>query len=68
MLQSFMHNLTLFIHTFLTRKHAFEQGFLTLSTVILLVTTTTYIYRKPASKRTTQPQPCFLDYLTLLST
>ena len=36
MLQSFMHSLALFIHTFLTRKHVFEQGFLTLSTVILV--------------------------------
>ena len=34
MLQSFVHSLTLFIHTFLTGKHAFEQGFSRLSTDI----------------------------------
>ena len=36
MLQSFVHSLTFFIHTFLTTEHTFEQGFLTLSTVILV--------------------------------
>jgi hypothetical protein len=30
----FMHSYNLFIHTFLTARHAFEQGFLYLSTVI----------------------------------
>ena len=34
MLQSFMHSLTLFIHTFLTVRHALEQGVSALSTVI----------------------------------
>ena len=28
------HSYSLFIHTFLTARHAFEQGFLSLSTVI----------------------------------
>ncbi|KGA13661.1 hypothetical protein GM50_21795 [freshwater metagenome] len=36
MLESFVHSSTLFIHKFLTVEHAFEQGFLTLSTVILV--------------------------------
>jgi hypothetical protein len=31
----FAHSYNLFIHTFLTARHAFEQGFLLLSTVIL---------------------------------
>ena len=31
---AFMHSYNLFIHTFLTARHAFEQGFLYLSTVI----------------------------------
>ena len=31
---SFTHNYNLFIHTFLTARHAFEQGFRYLSTVI----------------------------------
>jgi hypothetical protein len=30
----FTHSYSLFIHTFLTARHAFEQGFLFLSTVI----------------------------------
>ena len=31
---NFAHSFDLLIHTFLTARHAFEQGFLTLSTVI----------------------------------
>jgi hypothetical protein len=63
MLQSFMHSLTFFIHTFLTRKHAFEQGFLTLSTVILAG----YYYYLYIQKTRTQANPTTISLFFGLS-
>ena len=36
MVADFAHSFNLFIHTFLTTRHTFEQDFLALSTVILV--------------------------------
>ena len=63
MLQSFMHSFTLFIHTFLTTKNAFEQGFLILSTVIPVG----YYYYLYIDKTRSQANPTDLNQIFGLS-
>ena len=64
MVVGFAHSFNLFIHTFLTARHAFEQDFLLLSTFILVG----YYYYLYIQKTRIQANPTtqtkFLGYLT----
>ena len=59
----FTHSYNLFIHTFLTARHAFEQGFLVLSTVVLFG----YYYYLYIDKPRSQTNPTDLNQVFGLS-
>ena len=60
---TFTHNYNVFIHTFLTARHAFEQGFLILSTVLPFG----YYYYLYIDKTRSQANPTDLNQIFGLS-